>query len=668
MYTTFRIIYHLICFIVVFGLFSKAFADEPMLVLNDIQGIYYPSSEIQIYETNDSDSSIDDIKKLKASEWQIFDPSKELFPDKTYWFLLNIRGDQVNQHWFITPGLWHYSQLYVGDKEHKWKAEDMSVFVPLSERKISHNFPLFDLHLENGSKELLFKNQGFRYGRPVNAQHIWLVTEKYLAEVTRDEMYFQGGFLGFTLGLAGFHLILWLWFREKTYLWMVASGVMAPFFFHSLYGYGFTEFWPNFPVWNEYSASILSVATAAVYLRFGICYLDLSNNMPKLEKLLTFFLYTSLFAGLAVFQQIKWLLAISPFILMITAIIILFASIKLSRQGIRYAWYFVAGNTLVLLCFVMWVVVEIKFNDSSVLPIRLRYLTQLAAGIQGVFLALGMIDRMQIMRQSILQSKLNNEKLVRLQAEQTQQLMQVQNAELASANYALKEVDQLKDEFLAKTSHELNTPLNGIIGLTELLIDKQNNFSEKEKQEYLELIASRSEHLRNLVVELLEFAQTRRDVVKLYPEQINVESHIKKIIMTFTKMAQKKKLKLLFDESQHALVFVDARRFRQIISILIDNAIKYTDVGFVEIELSTDDKETKIVVKDSGIGISENNLEHVYEPFNQIIDKERATAGAGLGLSICKHLVELQNGRIIINSVEGRGSNFIVILPVNAPS
>ncbi len=664
MLTTAQRIYLFAVILFVWTLTPVVIANEQILVLDDIEESYYPSFEIQLIESVSDHTLIGDIENLPDANWKSFDPNLALYPDKVYWFKFKYRGLN-NQKWLLSPGLWHYAQLFLKDQNEIWQSQNLSVLVPLKKRAIKHHFPMIELPSSSGEIEIYIKTQGFRYGRPPINQHLWLISKEYLAKKTSDELHFQGFFMGLSFGLAGFHFILWFWFREKTYLWLVAAGLSSPIFFHALYGYGLTEFWPTFPVWNEYSASILGNIAAVVYLRFGVCYLNLSTHRPKLENIITALLYVSLFAGLAVFQQIKWLLFVSPLILMISAIIILVASIQLSLRGIRYAWYFVAGNALVLLSFALWSFLQVEIIDQQIFPFSIQRLTQLATGIQGVFLALGMIDRMQSMKQTILESKLQREKLVRMQAEQTQRLMQVQNAELASANFALKEVDQLKDEFLAKTSHELNTPLNGIIGLSEVLLDTQSDFSETEKREYLELIASRGEHLRELVIELLEFAQTRRDVVQLYPEQISAETHINKIILTFNQSAQKKNIELFFDDSQHALVYVDARRFRQIISILIDNAIKYTDKGAVEVSLTTDNEQTVIKVKDSGIGISEEDQQHIFEPFKQIVNTSRAREGAGLGLSICKHLVELHEGEIRVDSEREKGTAFLVTLPVN---
>ncbi len=665
MYKSLRIIYQLISIVMLGCISLQTSATERILELADIEKIYFPTAEVRVYESMNSQSLVGDIENLDPSVWQDYDRLIELSPNKTYWFKLTLGSKHSEQRWLITPGLWHYAQIYMADEQLHWQVHNLSVFVPLAERKIKHNLPLVDLDLTDQSREVFIKVRGFRYGRPPNAQYIQILTESQLNQITKKELHFQGGFLGFAFGLAGFHLVLWFWIREKAYLWLVASAIASALFFHAMYGYGLTQFWPTLPVWNEYSPSILGNIAAAVYLRFGVCYLNLSTHMPRLEKVITVLLYASLFTGLAVFQQTKWLLSISPLILMVSAILILQASLKMSFKGIRYAWYFVAGNGLVLLSFILWTLLQIELIGSQTLLLSAPNITQLASGVQGIFLALGMIDRMQSMKQTILESKLQREKLIRMQAEQTQRLMQVQNAELASANFALKEVDQLKDEFLAKTSHELNTPLNGIIGLSQILLDKQTDFSEDEKREYLELIASRAEHLRDLVVELLDFAQTRRDVVQLYPEQISVESHIKKILMSFTQAAQNKDLELFFKEDQAALVYVDARRFRQIISILIDNAIKYTDKGKIEVRLKTNEQETTIIVSDSGIGISEEDLQNVFEPFKQIVDTTRVREGAGLGLSICKHLVELHGGRIEIKSTEGKGTTFYVFLPVN---
>ncbi|MDH5630843.1 MAG: HAMP domain-containing histidine kinase, partial [Gammaproteobacteria bacterium] len=284
--------------------------------------------------------------------------------------------------------------------------------------------------------------------------------------------------------------------------------------------------------------------------------------------------------------------------------------------------------------------------------------------VLGILLALGMVERMQSMRQAMLQQALENERQRSEEERQTKALIQAQNIELESSNKALKELDILKDDFLARTSHELNTPLSGIIGLSQILLDDKIDLTDKERREYLDLIISRGEHLKDLVSELLEFVKTRKESITLYPEVIDVKTHINKVALTFENQAKAKSLNLIYQNIVEMDCRADPRRFRQILTILLDNAIKYTDKGEVEITAEAEDNTLLVQVKDSGIGIKAKHLSEIFKPFHQLKQGQKTREGAGLGLSICRHLVELHGGSLHIESEFGKGSTFTCSFPL----
>ncbi|PHS15659.1 MAG: hypothetical protein COA86_13330 [Kangiella sp.] len=652
-------------------------ATKNTLIINSSKLEYFPIEYTSVFETNDNKLNIEDIDFIGEKYWKPLKPNFEFNIHTIYWLKLNLQLDDKDKQaqileWIISPGFWFDASIFIKKEKSKidgkpseWTVHNLSVFTPLSERIIKHNIPLIDLFKDSQKQQLFLKLQGFRHGRKSEFRHIKISSLKKLRFDDQKELYFQGTYLGIAIALVGFHFVLWLWFREKSYFWLVLMGAVSPIFFHAIYGFGITHLWPSLIVWNEYSASLLGIITASFYLRFSAVYLNLEIQYPRINFFLSIGIVISLMASLSVFYDMPAVIKFAPLLQTVLSLVILWVSIKLSLQGHRHAWYFVAGNALILFSFILWSLSQTNMINIDYLPVSVSHLTQVAASIQGVLLALGMVDRMQSMRQVILETQLLKEKQEKQQSKKMQHLMKIQNAELASANYALKEVDQLKDEFLAKTSHELNTPLNGIIGLSEVLLSDDNIFTIKEREEYLELIVSRGQHLRDLVLELLEFTKTKRDVVKLYPESFDVTSHIQKILLGFESMATKKGLKLIFEEQTDAFVFADVRRFRQIISILIDNAIKYTQTGNISLAIVNKDTSTEIRISDTGVGIETSDLQSIFEPFKQVSKIKKIREGAGLGLSICKHLVELHNGKIEIKSVIGKGSTFSVIFPSN---
>ena len=615
-----------------------------------------------------------EIKNLLFTDSQIINDrnitwhslSKDFKPNNqsTYWFKTRLKASQES-HWLLTPGQWQKSTVYHSTDELNWKATNTSVFTPLSEREFKSHLPMVRLNIPAKGITVIVKAKGFRHGREPIAQKIQLFSkEAYLANYA-DEERVQGGYMGFSIALAGFHFILWLWFRERTYLWLVAAMLASPVFYHSLLGFGFTRLWPEWPTWNEYASSILAALVPALYLRFGASYLNLISNMPRLNQAITGLFYAIILSSVAVFVESVNLLWIQALLTAIGSFFLLGSSIVLAVRGYKYAWYFVVGNLMVLVSLFIWPYLEISNMSWDELPFSIVNFSQFSSAWLGILLALGMVERMQNMRQILLKKELDSERQAVKFAQQTRALIQAQNEELESSNKALKELDDLKDEFLARTSHELNTPLNGIIGLSQILLDEEVKVTEKERQEYLELIASRSEHLKELVSELLEFVKTRKEVINLYREKIDITSHLEKLTLTFITQAENKGIVLNFKKNIPIITYADPRRIRQVFAILIDNAIKYTDRGEVNVSVQSEKVATRITISDTGIGIDDEHLEIIFEPFKQLKQGGKTRDGAGLGLSICKHLIELHGGTLEIESKVGKGSRFTIILPNN---
>ncbi|MCW9015781.1 MAG: HAMP domain-containing histidine kinase, partial [Kangiellaceae bacterium] len=148
-----------------------------------------------------------------------------------------------------------------------------------------------------------------------------------------------------------------------------------------------------------------------------------------------------------------------------------------------------------------------------------------------------------------------------------------------------------------------------------------------------------------------------------YKEPIDIASHINKIVLTFMPQAESKGLYLQNVESVPVIINADPRRIRQVATILLDNALKYTDQGGVAVSLEHTNGDINIHIQDTGIGIGEEHLSTIFEPFIQLKRNDRTREGAGLGLSICKHLIELHGGKMSIRSKVGKGSTFTIRLP-----
>ncbi|MEO6131403.1 MAG: response regulator, partial [Saprospiraceae bacterium] len=227
----------------------------------------------------------------------------------------------------------------------------------------------------------------------------------------------------------------------------------------------------------------------------------------------------------------------------------------------------------------------------------------------------------------------------------------------------LRQVDKLKDQFLANTSHELRTPLNGIVGLSESLLENAHTKAEKED---LELIVSSGRRLSNLVNDILDFSRLKEHDLQLQLKPVDIRT-IADLCLRVNKPNLQDKPIVLVNRIPEDIPYclADENRFQQILQNLVSNAIKFTREGEVIIHATVDGDLISISVTDTGIGIDKSNLESIFREFEQADGSiSREFGGTGLGLSISKYLVELHGGTIQVKSEPGIGSSFSFTLPV----
>lgn len=236
---------------------------------------------------------------------------------------------------------------------------------------------------------------------------------------------------------------------------------------------------------------------------------------------------------------------------------------------------------------------------------------------------------------------------------------------LREKNEELERAGLAKDSFLASMSHELRTPLNAVIGFTGTLLMGLPGPLNAEQEQQLRTIQSSARHLLSLINDMLDLAKIESGKAELRFEAVESQTIVREVTASLQSLANDKGLALTLDlPSTDIMVLADRRALSQVLLNLINNAIKYTHKGFVNVALRPADPMVEFSVADSGIGIRAEDLEKLFEAFSQV---DRSTTrrfeGAGLGLYLSKRLAVLLGGQISVESEHGNGSRFTLSLP-----
>jgi signal transduction histidine kinase/ligand-binding sensor domain-containing protein len=245
-----------------------------------------------------------------------------------------------------------------------------------------------------------------------------------------------------------------------------------------------------------------------------------------------------------------------------------------------------------------------------------------------------------------------------------EQLIEERTAELKAAKLKAEEADRLKSAFLANMSHEIRTPMNAIVGFAALL--NKRNLTDKQKNRYIEIINNNSNSLLLLISDIIDISLIEADQLVLTNENFNVDNVLKEL-ESYYKFKNTKEIEIQFikDKREKLVLCNDPVRFRQIFNNLISNAFKYTESGEISFGYEKTENDVRFFVSDTGIGIDSSDYENIFVQFFKVEKGRRKLyRGAGLGLAICKKLVENMGGRIWVESAPGKGSVFYFNLPV----
>ena len=228
----------------------------------------------------------------------------------------------------------------------------------------------------------------------------------------------------------------------------------------------------------------------------------------------------------------------------------------------------------------------------------------------------------------------------------------------------MKEIEDMQKQFLSDVSHELKTPMSAIIGSVEIL--KRDGMESSEIfNEFMDILLKESYRMQNIINDILELSRLDQTKVSLDYQELDVKAVVKESMDLFEPLAKEKHLSLIYHNQIKEPLILDYSTVKTILSNFISNAIKYSNEGIITIKTKKEDDTFILSVQDEGIGIPKNKLNYIYDRFYQVDKSRSSKISTGLGLSIVKKIVELNQGTIDVESSAGIGSTFIVKLPIN---
>jgi len=280
-------------------------------------------------------------------------------------------------------------------------------------------------------------------------------------------------------------------------------------------------------------------------------------------------------------------------------------------------------------------------------------------------------ERTRILAENLSKINLKLEAQTEEMQEQTEELqsqseeLQNQNVELETQRKRVEEANRLKSEFLSNMSHELRTPLNSIMALSRVLIMQTKNTLTEEEKKYLEIIERNGKQLLRLINEILDLSKIEAGKMKLNLTSFSLNSMLKNIEDSFLPIIKEKNLDFNMNIMENIpMIYSDESKLHQVLQNIVSNAVKFTEKGEIKIQATLNSNKIYIEVEDTGVGIPQNELKHIFDEFRQVDgSSSRMYEGTGLGLAIAIKMMKIIGGDIKVKSKIKKGSTFIISFP-----
>ena len=607
---------------------------------------------MQVFEDTGGEATLADI----TARDELFKPHTQDtlnagYSHSAFWVKMDLqyqpRDPQVHRTWLLElayPPL-DSIELYLADADGNYRlAERTGDALPFDSRQIKENNYLFELNFSPGQSQTVYlrlASQG-----SVQAPLTLWSAQSYLEEQP-VRIYILGLIYGVLLGMLVYNLFIYLSVRDTSYLYYIFYIASFGLYQLSVNGAAVQYFWPNNPWWANASTPILIGASAFFGCQFARSFLHTASHSRWLDRALmvlmgvgVLVMVLALTTSYAVSLRLATGLALAFIVTIFTAGVVAWV------RGLRVARYFVIAWSAFLLGGLVNTLMVLGYLPNVFLTM---YASQIGSAIEVGLLSLALADRINAMRD--------------LQA----RTLQESGQKLAAMNQQLARTNQLKDEFLATVTHELRTPMNGVIGSLELIKTLDMG---PELEQYTQTAQGSAREMMHMVNGILTLTELQAGRLVARPRPFSLNDLMQGLSEQFGPAARSKGLAFSYEVtrtlSDHWVG--DADKIRQCLECLLDNAIKFTREGVVLVRVTGKPGESgrwalAFNVIDTGIGFVHQEQAELYQHFFQVDGSmTREYGGLGIGLAICRRLVELLGGRLTHHSLPGHGSQFQLLL------
>ncbi|WP_077045538.1 hybrid sensor histidine kinase/response regulator [Pseudomonas sp. KK4] len=605
---------------------------------------------LQVFEDVDGQASIGDVRLQAASG--NFKPHHKAtlnagYSRSVFWLKIDLHYRPTNpaaqRTWLLElayPPL-DRLDLYLPDAAGNYQlVRETGDALPFATREIRQNNYLFNLNFAPEQAQTVYlrlQSQG-SIQAPVT---LWSSTA-YLEEQP-VRLYVLGLIYGVLLGMLVYNLFIFLSVRDTSYLYYIFYIASFGLYQLSVNGAAVQYFWPDNPWWAN-AATPFFIGCAGLFgSQFARSFLQTATHSRWLDRvLLALVLFSALVVGLSLMTSYALALRLATALALTFTVVIFAAGIFAWLRGLRVARYFIIAWSAFLLGGIINTLMVLGYLPNVFLTM---YSSQIGSAIEVALLSLALADRINAMREQQAQTLLD-----------AGQKLEVLNQQLARSN-------QLKDEFLATLTHELRTPMNGVIGSLELM---QTVEMDPELEQYQQTAAGSARDMMRMVNGILTLTELQAGKLTASPSAFSLRGVVEAMRVQFEGNATGKSLDFKVDVAPNVpdRLYGDSARLVQCLECLLDNAIKFTRVGGVALRVTGKTVKPNrlaltFAVIDTGIGFTDLGEATLYQRFFQVDGSmTREYGGLGIGLAICRQLIELLGGRLTHRSEPGRGSRF----------